>query len=295
MTNKEALVEEKYAEAGTSLWQDAWKRLLKNRMAVASGAFILLTAALSLLSPLISPYEVDTVNYSAIGQGPSFAHFFGTDVLGRDLFSRCLFGLRISLAIGVTSTLVTFVIGVVWGAVSGYFGGKIDSLMMRIVDILYALPYMFFVIVLMTVFGRNILLLFAAIGAVSWLTMARIVRGQVMSIRKKEFIEAAVSCGVGHRAIIFRHLIPNALGPIIVYVTLMVPRLILVEAFLSFLGLGVQAPLASLGSLTSDGAQGMELYPWLILFPGGILAVLLFALNYLGDGLRDALDPKMKL
>lgn len=281
-------------EKGTSLWQDAWKRLLKNKMAVISGIYLIILMILAVFSDFISPFTVESVNYAKTNIGPDALNWFGTDPLGRDMFSRCIFGLRISLAVGLTSTFVSFVIGVLWGATAGYFGGKIDSVMMRFVDVLYGLPYMFFVIVIMTIFGRDIVLLFAAIGAVSWLTMARIVRGQVLSLRKKEFIEAAHACGVPHRYIILRHLIPNALGPIIVYTTLTIPRLILTEAFLSFLGLGVQAPLASLGSLTSDGAKGMELYPWQILFPALLLASLLFAMNYLGDGLRDALDPRMK-
>lgn len=281
-------------EKGTSLWWDAWRRLRKNKMAIGSGIYLCLLILLVVLGPWISPFTVEAVDYARTNFGPNAINWFGTDPLGRDLFSRCIFGLGISLAVGLTSTFVSFLIGVLWGATAGYFGGKIDSIMMRIVDVLYGLPYMFFVIVIMTIFGRDIILLFAAIGAVSWLTMARIVRGQVLSLRKKEFIEAAHACGVPHRHIILRHLIPNALGPIIVYTTLTIPRLILTEAFLSFLGLGVQAPLASLGSLTSEGAKGMELYPWQILFPGLLLASLLFSMNYLGDGLRDALDPRMK-
>ena len=281
-------------EKGTSLWKDAWYRLLRNKAAVGSGIFILICILLTLLTPWIVPYEFDAIVYSEIGHGPSLAHWFGTDVLGRDLLTRCIYGLRISLAIGFIATAVSFVIGVSWGAISGYFGGKVDSLMMRFVDILYGLPYVIFVIIMMTIFGRNILMLFIALGAVQWLTMARIVRGQIMSLKNKEFVEAAHAIGATNRSIIFKHLVPNALGPIIVYSTLTVPSVILIEAFLSFLGLGVQAPMASLGSLAADGASAMELYPWLILFPGLLLAILLFALNYLGDGLRDALDPRMK-
>lgn len=280
--------------AGTSLWRDAWKRLFKNRAAVASLVFIGVLALLALLTPWIAPYEYDAIRYDEIGLAPSFSHWFGTDTLGRDLLTRCLFGLRISLAIGLIATVVSFFIGVSWGAIAGYCGGTIDTVMMRFVDSLYALPYMFFVIILMTVFGRNIILLFIALGAVQWLTMARIVRGQIMSLKQKEFVEAAHSIGAKSSSIIFKHLVPNALGPIIVYTTLTVPNVILQEAFLSFLGLGVQAPMASLGSLASDGAQAMELYSWLIIFPGFLLVLLLFALNYLGDGLRDALDPRMK-
>lgn len=281
-------------EKSTSLWGDAWGRMKKNRLAFLSTLIVATCGTLALLSMLWSPYPIDAVNYEALGRAPSLGHPFGTDLLGRDLFSRCLYGMRISLGIGLTATLVSFAIGILWGAIAGYAGGKLDAAMMRFVDVLYGLPYIFFVIIVMTMAGKSITVLFIAIGAVSWLTMARIVRGQVMSIRRKEFIEAAISCGVKHRHIIFRHVLPNAIGPIIVYTTLMVPRIILVEAFLSFLGLGIQAPRASLGSLASDGAAGMELYPWLILFPGGLLALLVFSLNAFGDGLRDALDPRMK-
>lgn len=281
-------------EQGTSLWQDAWHRLSRNRMAVASLCLISLFTGLALLSPWIAPYRFDEINFEDIGQSPTLLHWFGTDDLGRDLFTRVLHGLRISMAVGFVATLVSLVMGVLWGSIAGFTGGKTDSIMMRFVDVMYSLPYMFFVIILMMIFGRNIVLLFVALGAVSWLTMARIVRGQVLSLKQKEFIEAARSIGVKKRDIILRHLIPNALGPVIVYTTLTIPRVILEEAFLSFLGLGVQAPMASLGSLTYDGAQAMELYSWQIIFPSLVLAALLFSLNYLGDGLRDALDPRLK-
>lgn len=281
-------------EKGTSLWRDAFLRLLRNKASVVSLIFITVLLLLAILTPWIAPYEYDANSYDEIGLGPSWSHWFGTDTLGRDLLTRCLFGMRLSISIGLLATLVSFFIGVSWGAISGYFGGIIDSLMMRFVDSLYALPYIFVVIILLTIFGRNIWLLFVALGAVQWLTMARIVRGQILSLRQKEFVEAARSIGATRTSIIFRHLVPNALGPIIVYTTLTVPHVILSEAFLSFLGLGVQAPMASLGSLASDGAIAMELYPWLIFFPGLLLVFLLFALNYLGDGLRDALDPRMK-
>ncbi|MBI4127069.1 MAG: ABC transporter permease subunit [Deltaproteobacteria bacterium] len=286
--------EPKSIEAGTSLWKDAWYRLIRNRAALASGIYVGILVVLAILTPWITPYEYDAINYDAIGQAPSLANLFGTDILGRDLFTRCLYGLRISIAVGLAATLVSFIIGVSYGAIAGYKGGKVDAIMMRAVDTLYALPFIFLVIILMTLFGRNLILMFAALGAVEWLTMARIVRGQVLSLKNKEFIEAARCVGTRPRAIVFKHLIPNAMGPIIVYSTLTVPAIILAEAFLSFLGLGVQAPMASLGSLCSDGAQGMEIYPWLIIFPGVILASLLFSLNYFGDGLRDALDPRMR-
>lgn len=281
-------------EKGTSLWWDAWYRLLRNKMAVVSGIFVTLLIILVLATPWITPYPFDEISYEEVGISPSSLHLFGTDILGRDLFTRCLYGLRISLAIGLVGTVVTLVIGVIWGAISGYLGGKADALMMRFVDFLYSFPDTYFLIILMSIFGRSILLIFIGIGSIEWPTLARIVRGQVLSLKNKEFIEAAHAIGVYKLDVIFKHLVPNALGPVIIYTTLMVPRVILLEAFLSFLGLGVQAPMASLGSLCADGATGMELYPWLIIFPGVILALVLFAMNYLGDGLRDALDPRMK-
>ncbi len=281
-------------ERGTSLWLDAWYRLRRNRMAVVSLALVGFFSVLAILTPWITRFPFDQIDFTRIGQSPNLTYWFGTDDLGRDLFSRVLYGLRVSMAVGLIATGVSLLIGVLWGSTAGYLGGAVDYFMMRFVDIMYSLPYMFFVIILMTVFGRNIVILFLALGAVQWLTMARIVRGQVLSLKHKEFIEAARSIGCKRRSIILRHLIPNTLGPVIVYVTLTVPRIILEEAFLSFLGLGVQAPMASLGSLTADGALSMELYPWLLIAPSIVLALLLFALNYLGDGLRDALDPRMR-
>jgi ABC-type dipeptide/oligopeptide/nickel transport system permease subunit len=221
-------------------------------------------------------------------------NWLGTDQLGRDLLTRLIYGGRISLAVGLLATLVSFFIGVSWGATAGYVGGKVDNVMMRIVDVMYGLPFIFLVILLMVVFGRNIILLFIALGAVQWLTMARIVRGQVISLKSQEFVEAAQTIGVSKPAIIFRHLIPNALGPIIVYATLTVPAVMLEEAFLSFLGLGVQAPQTSWGALASEGRQVMEMAPWMIVFPGLALAITLLSLNFLGDGLRDALDPQLR-
>jgi oligopeptide transport system permease protein len=232
--------------------------------------------------------HLDTHTYRVISK----VHWLGTDVLGRDLLVRILYGGRISLAVGLSATVVALTIGVVYGAVAGFVGGKRDAAMMRSVDILYSLPFTIFVILLMVFIGRNIILLFVAIGAVEWLTMARIVRGQVMSIKQMEFVEAARALGFGRRRILFRHILPNMLGPIIVYTTLTIPSVMLLEAFLSFLGLGVQPPMSSWGVLIKDGAEKMEEFPWLLLFPGTVFSLTLFSLNFLGDGLRDALDVR---
>ena len=280
------------AEDGASLWHDAWLRLKKNRAAVTGGMVLAIMVVLAILTPWIAPYAYEAQNLDLGATPPSAAHWLGTDIFGRDLLTQILYGGRISLAVGFIATAVALVIGVTWGAVAGYVGGRIDSVMMRFVDILYALPFMIFIILLMVVFGRNILLLFLAIGAVEWLTMARIMRTQVQSLRQQEFVEAAVSLGLPPSAIIFKHIIPNALGPIIVYTTLTIPSVMLLEAFLSFLGLGIQPPQTSWGLLISYGAETMEEYPWLLIFPGLALTITLFSLNFLGDGLRDALDVR---
>ncbi|MBP6508020.1 MAG: ABC transporter permease [Opitutaceae bacterium] len=278
-------------EQGTSLWSDAWHRLKKNRLALVGGIMLVTLTLLCVLGPFFTQsYQEQNLDLGAVG--PNAAHWLGTDTLGRDLFARILYGGRISIMVGLVATFVALTIGVVYGAVAGFFGGKIDTLMMRIVDIMYALPFTIFVILLMVFFGRNIVLLFVAIGAVEWLTMARIVRGQIMSIKKMEYIEAARSLGLGKRRIIFRHMIPNVLGPIIVYTTLTIPAVMLLEAFLSFLGLGVQPPMSSWGVLIKDGAEKMEEFPWLLMFPGTVFSLTLFSLNFLGDGLRDALDVR---
>ncbi len=280
------------AEVGTSLWRDAWHRLKKNKMAVASAVILALLSLASVLAPWIAPYSYEEQNLDLRAVAPRHGHWLGTDALGRDQLTRLLYGGRVSLMVGIVATGVALLIGVTYGAVSGFFGGKIDALMMRIVDIIYALPFTIFVILLMVFFGRDIRLLFIAIGAVEWLTMARIVRGQVQSLKKQEFIEAAHALGLRRRRIIFLHMIPNVLGPIIVYATLTVPAVMLLEAFLSFLGLGVQPPMSSWGLMIKDGADRMEECPWLLIAPGVTLAVTLFCLNFLGDGLRDALDVR---
>jgi oligopeptide transport system permease protein len=280
------------AEQGTSLWQDAWLRLRRNHLALFGLAVLLFFVLIALLTPWIAPYGYAQQNLELGATPPSPAHWLGTDIFGRDLLTQIMYGGRISLAVGFIATAVALVIGVTWGAVAGYAGGRIDAAMMRLVDILYALPFMIFIVLLMVVFGRNMLLLFLAIGAVEWLTMARIMRSQVQALRQQEFIEAAISLGLSHAAIIRRHLVPNALGPIIVYTTLTIPSVMLLEAFLSFLGLGVQPPQTSWGLLISYGAESMEEYPWLLVFPGLVLTLTLFSLNFLGDGLRDALDVR---
>lgn len=280
------------AEKGSSLWHDAWLRLRKNKLALLGGSVLLFMVVVALLTPWIAPYSYEAQNLDLGASAPSAAHWLGTDIFGRDVLTQIMYGGRISLAVGFIATAVALLIGVTWGAVAGYVGGRVDAVMMRLVDILYALPFMIFIVLLMVVFGRNILLLFLAIGAVEWLTMARIMRSQVQSLRQQEFVEAAVSVGLSPSAIIRKHVVPNALGPIIVYTTLTIPSVMLLEAFLSFLGLGIQPPATSWGLLISYGAETMEEYPWLLIFPGCALTLTLFSLNFLGDGLRDALDVR---
>ncbi|HSH15732.1 MAG TPA: ABC transporter permease [Verrucomicrobiae bacterium] len=280
------------AEQGTSLWKDAWLRLRKNRMAVFGFVVVTLISLASIFGPFVVKYSYEENNLDRVTEPPSWEHWLGTDKLGRDQFSRILYGGRISLMVGLCATAVSLTIGVLYGTIAGYVGGKLDAVMMRVVDILYALPFTIFVILLMVFFGRNIILLFLAIGAVEWLTMARIVRSQVQALRKQEFIEACVSLGLSRRRIILRHMIPNVLGPIVVYTTLTIPAVMLLEAFLSFLGLGVQPPMSSWGLLIKEGAEMMEEAPWLLIYPGLLFSLTLFSLNFLGDGLRDALDPK---
>ena len=288
---------------GRSLWQDARRRLFRNKAAVVSMAVLGFLTLLALFAPLLSPYTYQEIDYSLVSCAPPWwggdplcraggAHWFGMDSVGRDLFIRVLYGARVSLAVGLVATTVSLLIGVLYGATAGFVGGRVDAAMMRFVDILYSLPFIFFVIILMVIFNRNFILMFVAIGAVEWLTMARIVRGQTLSIKQKEFIEAARAGGVGNFGIITRHIIPNVVGPVIVYVTLTIPAVILAESFLSFLGLGIQEPLTSWGVLISEGANTLETAPWMLIFPASFMAVTLFCFNFIGDGLRDALDPK---
>lgn len=280
--------------AHRGLAQHAFASLARNRAALLAGGALAFIVLAVIVGPWLSPHDFYQTDFDAVLEPPSLsgAHLFGTDDLGRDLFVRTLTGGRISLAVGLVATAVSLTIGVLWGAVAGYVGGRTDHLMMRIVDILYAMPFMFFVILLTVVFGRHILLIFVAIGAVNWLDMARIVRGQTLSLRQREFIEAAEAIGVSTAGILRRHVVPNLLGVVVVYATLTIPQVILVESFLSFLGLGVQEPMSSWGSLVQQGSQVMETAPWMLIFPGLFLALTLFCFNFLGDGLRDALDPR---
>jgi oligopeptide transport system permease protein len=275
------------------LWREAWRRLRRDRAAVASLVVLGALAVASLIGPALSPHAHDALDWRALAVAPGEGtHWLGTDRLGRDLLVRTLHGTRVSFAIALLATTVSVLIGVAWGAVAGYVGGRLDAFMMRIVDALYSLPYIFFVIVLTVLFGRSVVLLFIAIGAVGWLTMARIVRGQTLSLRHKEFIEAAVVSGASTGHILARHVVPNVLGTVIVYASLIIPQMILFESFLSFLGLGVQEPLASLGSLVAQGATEMESASWMLIVPAAALVILLACFNFLGDGLRDALDPR---
>ena len=279
---------------GRSLWRDAGERFFKNKAAMTGVCGIGLIAAFALFAPWVSPHDLEDFNYNYIMHAPTWedSHWFGTDPNGRDLFVRVAYGARISLMIGLMTTLVALSIGVAYGATAGFIGGHVDNVMMRIVDVLFALPLIFFIIILVTVFGRNIFLVFIGIGAVEWLTMSRIVRGQTLSVKEKEYVEAARAAGVNRRNIIRRHIIPNVIGPVIVFVTLLVPVNILIESYLSFLGLGVQEPMTSWGVLIKQGAAEMETAPWMLIFPATFLAVTMFCFNFIGDGLRDALDPK---
>jgi oligopeptide transport system permease protein len=282
------------APKGRSLTQDAIRRLFGNPAAIVSLIVLMLIVVAALVGPFLLHWSFDQIDWSAMRKPPDFGkqHYFGTDQNGRDMLARTLQGTQISLLVAFVATLVSVVIGVIYGATAGYFGGRLDAAMMRFVDIMYALPYILFVIILMVAFGRNFVLLFVGIGCLEWLTMARIVRGQTLSLKEREFIEAARAGGARPWTIIMRHIVPNLAGPVVIYATLTVPEIIIIESFLSYLGLGVQEPLTSLGTLISDGAPVAEVMPWLLVFPAVILVTMLLCLTFLGDGLRDALDPK---
>ena len=279
-------------EQESNLFKDALIRLITNKLSLFSLIYISTLIIVALITPFIAPYNYADQNLALGASPPSPEHLLGTDTLGRDLLTRMMYGSRISLMVGFLATSVALVIGVIWGTIAGSSGGKTDALMMRIVDTLYGIPFIILIILLMVIFGRNLILLFLAIGAVEWLTMARIVRSQVLNLSKQEFILSAQAMGVTKINIIFRHLIPNAMGPVIVYATLTVPQIMLLESFLSFLGLGVQPPLSSWGLLIRDGAVSMEEYWWLLIFPSLAFSLTLFSLNFIGDGLRDAIDPR---
>jgi oligopeptide transport system permease protein len=281
------------AVQGRSLWDDTRRRLLANRAAVAGAIVLLIFIAIAVLGPFFWPHNYSHQYTDRLALAPTLEnmHWLGTDIVGRDVVARLLVGLQISLAVGAIATSVSLVIGVAWGAIAGFAGGRVDQLMMRLVDVLYAVPFIFFVILVTVVFGRSIFLIFLAIGAVEWMTMARIVRGQTLALKQKEFVEAARASGVRPFGIIVRHILPNLLGPIAVYVTLTLPVVILQESFLSFIGLGVNEPLTSLGQLISDG-QKEPSAPWLLISPAIVMVITLFSLNFIGDGLRDAFDPK---
>jgi oligopeptide transport system permease protein len=281
------------AVKGRSLWDDARRRLMRNRAAVASMIILAVLVLAAAIGPYFLPFSYDQITKTDVLMKPlSGGHLVGADSIGRDVLARIMVGLRVSLAVGIVATFVSLVIGVTWGAVAGFVGGVVDEVLMRIVDVLYCLPFLFIVILLMVVFGRNIILIFVAIGAVEWLTLARIVRGQTLSLRSSEFVEAARAAGLSRGAIILRHIVPNVLGPVVIYVTLTIPGVILVESILSFLGLGVQEPLTSLGSMLNSGAANMELAPWILIASSIVMVLTLGSLNFIGDGLRDALDPK---
>ncbi|MFZ7283070.1 oligopeptide ABC transporter permease OppC [Avibacterium avium] len=279
---------------GRSLWQDARRRFFRNKAAVVSLFVLFLILLFVTFAPMLMPFSYDDTDWEMMSSPPDFEsmHYLGTDGLGRDLLVRLAIGGRISLLVGIAGAFIAVLVGTLYGATAGYVGGKTDAILMRILEILYSFPFMFFVILLVTFFGQNILLIFVAIGMVSWLDMARIVRGQTLSLKRKEFIEAAIVCGVSPSQIVWRHIVPNVLGVVVVYASLLVPGMILFESFLSFLGLGTQEPLSSWGALLNDGANSMEAAPWLLIFPALFLVVTLFCFNFIGDGLRDALDPK---
>tara|TARA_R110002124_G_scaffold114535_9_gene269231 strand:+ start:18832 stop:19752 length:921 start_codon:yes stop_codon:yes gene_type:complete len=282
------------APKGRSLTQDALRRLARNKAAVISIAIVLFIILAAIVGPYFVPWSYSEVDWTSIRKPPDFTkgHYFGTDQNGRDMLARTLQGTQMSLIVAAVATVVSVVIGIVYGAVSGYLGGRVDALMMRFVDVMYALPYILFVIILVVMFGRNPVLLFVGIGAIEWLTMARIVRGQTLSIKEREFVEAARAGGAKPWAIISRHIVPNLTGPVVIYATLTIPEIIIAESFLSYLGLGVQEPQTSLGTLISAGAPVAEVLPWMLLAPAGVLVTMLLCLTYIGDGLRDALDPK---
>ena len=287
------------ATKGRSLWMDAGRRFVRNRAALVSLIVLLSVVAFTIVGPFFARWSIEKIDWSVMGTvltkgNPSIetGHYFGTDEVGRDLYSRVIQGTQVSLMVGIVGSLIAVIVGTIYGAIAGYFGGRLDSVMMRLVDIIYSIPYMFILILLLIIFGRSFIMLFVGIGLVSWLGMSRVVRGQTMTLRNREFVEAAVATGSKPWAVIFRHIVPNLLGIVVIYATLLIPEMILLESFISFLGLGVQEPMTSWGVLISDGADNIQGASYLLIFPALFLTSTLFALNFLGDGLRDALDPK---
>lgn len=282
------------AVPGRSPWADAYARFFRNKASMVSLCLLVLIVAVCVLGPFVLPHAFDSSDWDAMSLSPAFknAHFLGTDDSGRDLLVRCLIGGRVSLMVGILATLSSVSLGIVWGATAGFLGGKIDAFMMRIVDMMYAVPYLLIAILMVTILGRAFYLVVITITVFSWMDMARVVRGQTLSLRSREFIEAARAIGVPTRRIIFQHIVPNLLGVVVIYTTVTVPGVILTESVLSFLGLGIQEPMTSWGVLIHDGTAVMEISPWMLLFPAGFLSVTLYCFNYIGDGLRDALDPK---
>lgn len=285
---------EEIVRPSLTFWQDAWRRLKTNKLAMAGLAFVIFITLIAIIGPMFSQYDYSTQNFSVANQSPSAAHWFGTDKFGRDTFIRVLYGARISLTVGYVAAFLNLVVGILYGGISGYFGGMVDNVMMRITEILYAIPMMIYVILFMVILGTGLKSIIIALAVCYWVTMARIVRGQIMSLKQQEFVLAAKTIGVSPMKIILKHLIPNCMGPIIVTLTLTIPDAIFTESFLSFVGLGVSAPKASWGTLASESLQSFMLYPHLILFPSLAICLTILAFNFLGDGLRDALDPKMR-
>jgi len=288
------------AAKGRSLWMDAGRRFMRNRAALISLIVLLAVVAFTIVGPFLARWSIEKIDWSVMGAvltkgNPSIAtgHYFGTDEVGRDLYSRVIQGTQVSLLVGIVGSLIAVFVGTIYGAIAGYFGGRLDSVMMRLVDIIYSIPYMFILILLLIIFGRSFIMLFVGIGLVSWLGMSRVVRGQTMTLRNREFVEAAVATGSKPLAVIFRHIVPNLLGIVVIYATLLIPEMILLESFISFLGLGVQEPNTSLGALISEGARTMQYGTiWQLAFPLAFFVVILFTFFFVGDGLRDALDPK---
>ena len=281
-------------KAPRNLWADARVRFLRNRAAVVSLVILSIIILACVVGPWVLPHDFDTADWDAMSVAPSMAnaHYWGTDEAGRDLLVRCLIGGRISLMVGILATIASVTLGIAWGAVAGFMGGKVDALMMRIVDMMYAIPYLLIAILLVTILGREFYLVVITITAFSWMDMARIVRGQTLSLRSREYVEAARSIGVSTTRIITGHIVPNLLGIVVIYTTVTVPGVILTESVLSFLGLGIQEPMTSWGVLIQDGTKVMDVSPWILLFPGALLSITLYCFNFIGDGMRDALDPK---